>query len=178
MDFIHPLYRPYIEATPFVALATYSADGMDVSPRGDEPGFIHIEDDHTLLLPDRRGNNRIDSMRNLLINPAIALLVLVPGINETLRINGHAEILIDEETLARFKYNNALPRSVLRIHVERVFFQCGRALIRSGLWENKYLADKSTIPAPGQILKSISHQQFDGDKYDAQLPERIMKTLY
>ncbi|MEY0571416.1 pyridoxamine 5'-phosphate oxidase family protein, partial [Providencia huaxiensis] len=100
------------------------------------------------------------------------------GINETLRINGHAEILIDEETLARFKYNNALPRSVLRIHVERVFFQCGRALIRSGLWDNKYLADKSTIPAPGQILKSISHQQFDGDKYDAQLPERIMKTLY
>lgn len=178
VDFIHPLYRPYIEATPFVALATYSADGMDVSPRGDEPGFIHIEDDHTLLLPDRRGNNRIDSMRNLLINPAIALLVLVPGINETSRINGHAEILIDEETLARFKYNNALPRSVLRIHVERVFFQCGRALIRSGLWENKYLADKSTIPAPGQILKSISHQQFDGDKYDAQLPERIMKTLY
>lgn len=85
-----------------------SADGMDVSPRGDEPGFIHIEDDHTLLLPDRRGNNRIDSMRNLLINPAIALLVLVPGINETLRINGHAEILIDEETLARFKYNNTL----------------------------------------------------------------------
>lgn len=178
VNYIHPLYRPYIESSPFLAVATCGSDGMDVSPRGDAPGFLVIEDDHTLLLPDRRGNNRIDSMRNLLENNQIALLLLIPEVNETLRINGTAEIIIDSEILARFSVNGVLPRSVLRIHVERVFFQCGRALIRSGLWQSKYPAEKGKIPPPGQILKSISRDEFDGDAYDAELPSRIVKTLY
>ncbi len=122
VNYIHPVYRPFIESSPFVALATVGSAGMDISPRGDQAGFVLIENEKTLLLPDRIGNNRIDSLRNIVHDNRIALLFFIPGIGETLRINGRAEIVIDPEILERCAYRNKRPRSVLRITVDAVFF--------------------------------------------------------
>ncbi|MBD2814390.1 pyridoxamine 5'-phosphate oxidase family protein [Xenorhabdus sp. Flor] len=177
-DHIHPIYRPFIESAPFAALATTGEEGMDVSPRGDQPGFIHIEDEKTLILPDRRGNNRIDSLRNILHDNRVALLLLIPGIGETLRINGRAKILITPEILERFAYRNVLPNSVLWITVDAVFFQCSRAIMRSGLWDASTQIERSALPSPGRILKELSKNKFDDVGYDAELPQRLKDSLY
>lgn len=177
-DHIHPVYRPFIEAAPFAVLATAGCGGLDVSPRGDPAGFIHIADSRTLLLPDRRGNNRIDSLRNIIEDPRVSLLFLIPGIGETLRVNGSAEISIDPTLLARFAMAGNLPRSVLRIKVASVFFQCSRAIIRSRLWDPATQIERGKLPSPGSILKEISTDAFDGDAYDRQLPDRLKTTLY
>ena len=175
-DHIHPAYRPFIAASPFVALATSGPEGLDVSPRGDPAGFIEIEDDKTLLLPDRRGNNRIDSLRNILHDNRVALLFLIPGIGETLRVNGTAAISTDPALLERFATNNQLPKTVLRITVESVFFQCSRAIIRSGLWDAETQISRQSLPSTGSILKQIA--EIDGDAYDKALPERLKNSLY
>lgn len=175
-DHIHPAYRPFITASPFVALATSGTEGMDVSPRGDPAGFIEIEDEKTLLLPDRRGNNRIDSLRNILHDNRVALLFLIPGIGETLRINGTAQISTDPALLQRFAINDQLPKTVLRISVEKVFFQCSRAIIRSKLWAPDAQIPRSSLPSTGSILKQIA--EIDGDAYDKALPERLKNSLY
>ncbi|MEN4832578.1 MULTISPECIES: pyridoxamine 5'-phosphate oxidase family protein [Pantoea] len=175
-DYIHPAYRPFIAASPFVALATSGPEGLDVSPRGDPAGFIEIEDDKTLLLPDRRGNNRIDSLRNILQDNRVALLFLIPGIGETLRVNGTAAISTDPALLERFAVNNQLPKTVLCIHVESVFFQCSRAIIRSGLWNAETQIARQSLPSTGSILKQIA--EIDGDAYDKALPERLKNSLY
>lgn len=132
VDHIHPVYRPFIEAAPFAVLATAGPGGLDATPRGDPAGFVHIEDDRTLLLPDRRGNNRIDSLRNIIADPRVALLFLIPGVGETLRVHGTAEIRADDDLLSRFAVAGQRPRTVLRITVSSVFFQCSRAVIRAG----------------------------------------------
>lgn len=175
-DHIHPAYRPFIDASPFVALATSGPDGLDVSPRGDPAGFIDIEDDRTLLLPDRRGNNRIDSLRNILHDNRVALLFLVPGIGETLRVNGTAAISTDPALLERFAVNNQLPKTVLRIAVDTVFFQCSRAILRAGLWDVTTQIPRQSLPSTGSILRQIA--EIDGDAYDKALPERLKKSLY
>lgn len=131
LSFIHPHYRALIEASPFAVLATSGADGLDASPRGDPPGFVIVEDEFTLLMPERRGNNRVDSLRNLLVDPRMALLFLIPGVGETLRVNGRATISIEPELLERFSVEGHLPNCVLVIKVESVFFQCARAIHRS-----------------------------------------------
>lgn len=177
-DHIHPAYRPFIEASPFVALATSGAQGLDVSPRGDPAGFIHIEDAKTLLLPDRRGNNRIDSLRNILNDNRVALLFLIPGIGETLRINGTAEIRQDPALLEKFAINNKLPQTVLRISVQSVFFQCSRAIIRSKLWDPAMQLERKALPSTGSILSMISQSEIDGQAYDEALPGRLKTTLY
>ncbi|PHM45371.1 pyridoxamine 5'-phosphate oxidase [Xenorhabdus mauleonii] len=177
VSYIHPVYRPFIESAPFVALATVGPEGMDVSPRGDQAGFIHIADEKTLLLPDRVGNNRVDSLRNVLQDDRVALLFLIPGIGETLRINGRAEIIIDPEILERCAYRNILPRSVLRITVDTVFFQCSRAILRSGLWDASAQLERSALPSAGKILKEIK-SGFDDVDYDARLPQRLKDNLY
>ena len=132
----------------------------------------------TLLLPDRRGNNRIDSLRNILHDNRVALLLLIPGIGETLRINGRAEIVVAPAVLQRFAHRNQLPRSVLRIRVEAVFFQCSRAILRSGLWEEGSRLERSALPSPGHILAAVSQTRFDGEEYDQALPQRLKDTLY
>lgn len=177
-SFIHPAYRPFIELSPFVALATSGPEGLDVSPRGDPAGFVHIEDPQTLLLPDRRGNNRIDSLRNILHDNRVALLFLIPGIGETLRVNGVATIETAPELLARFSVNDSAPRTVLRIQVEKVFFQCSRAILRSKLWDPSVQIARQTLPSTGTILKQISQNEIDGEAYDKALPERLKTTLY
>ncbi|MDT0174667.1 pyridoxamine 5'-phosphate oxidase family protein [Pantoea sp. RRHST58] len=178
IDYIHSAYRPFIEAAPFVALATSGPGGLDVSPRGDPAGFVVIEDAKTLLLPDRRGNNRIDSLRNILHDNRVALLFLIPGIGETLRVNGTAEICSDPDLLTRFAVNNQPPKTVLRIRVESLFFQCSRAIIRSKLWDPAAQIARDRLPSPGAILHQLSQAEIDGEAYDQALPERLKNTLY
>ncbi|MDU8500769.1 pyridoxamine 5'-phosphate oxidase family protein [Pseudomonas syringae] len=178
VDHIHAVYRPFIELAPFVVLASAGSDGLDASPRGDQAGFVHIEDSKTLYLPDWRGNNRIDTLRNIISDPRVALLFLIPGVGETLRVNGTAQISVQPELLSRFEVNGQLPRSVLRISVTSVYFQCSRATIRSGLWDATRHIERSTLPTAGQILKAVSAEQIDGDAYDKALPGRIADTLY
>jgi PPOX class probable FMN-dependent enzyme len=178
VDYVHPLYRPFIEAAPFCALATSGPGGLDVSPRGDGPGFIVVEDERTLLIPDRRGNNRIDSLRNILADPRVALLFLIPGIGETLRVNGRAAISVDPALLERLAVDGRQPRSVLVVAVETVFFQCSRALVRSDLWNPDRRLPRSALPSGGTILAALSAGRVGGAEYDAALPARLRSTLY
>ncbi|TDV58128.1 hypothetical protein EC919_101174 [Pseudomonas graminis] len=178
VDHIHPVYRPFIEAASFVILASSGAGGLDASPRGDQPGFVHIEDSKTLYLPDRRGNNRIDTLRNIIEDPRVALLFLVPGVGETLRVNGTAQISINPDLLERFAVDGKPPKSVLQITVTSVYFQCSRAVIRAGLWDASRQVLRSALPSAGQILKEVSKAAIDGEAYDKALPGRIANTLY
>ena len=177
-DHVHPLYRPYIEASPFAVLATRGPHGLDTSPRGDGPGFVAIADDKTLLLPDRRGNQRIDSLRNIVHDPQVALLFLVPGVGEALRVNGTARISTAPALCERFVVDGKPPASVLVIHVTSVFFQCARAIKRSHLWDPARHVERSTLPSPGTILETLSRAGIDGADYDAALQARQAATLY
>jgi PPOX class probable FMN-dependent enzyme len=178
IDYLHPHYAAFVKASPFAVLATAGPDGLDASPRGDPPGFIEIIDDKTLLVADRRGNNRIDSLRNIIADPHVALLFLVPGVGETLRVNGRAEISVDPDLLARFAIVSKRPRSVLVIHIDKVFFQCSRALIRSELWNPQKRLPRSALPSTGEILAAVTHDRIDGRTYDRELPDRLKTTLY
>jgi uncharacterized protein len=177
-DHVHPLYRPYIEAAPFAVLATLGPDGLDTSPRGDAPGFVQVADEHTLLLPDRRGNQRVDSLRNITFNPQVALLFLIPGVGECLRVNGTARISALPALCERFSVDGKPPASVLVISVRSVFFQCARAIKRSGLWDPATQVERGTLPSPGSILQALSQVGVDGAAYDAALQQRQAATLY
>jgi PPOX class probable FMN-dependent enzyme len=178
IDYVHPHYRAMIEASPFMVMATSGPDGLDVSPRGDPPGFVVVADDRTLLIPDRRGNNRADSLNNLVADPRIALLFLIPGVGETLRVNGRAEISVDPAMLERFPAQGKLPRSVIVVHVERVYFQCPKALVRSDLWNPAKHIERRSLPSSGTILADITRGQVGGVEYDAAYPERLKATIY
>lgn len=178
INYIHPHYRAFIEAAPFAVLATSGPDGLDASPRGDPAGFVQVQDEKTLLLPDRRGNNRIDSLRNIISDPRVALIFLIPGIGETIRVNGRASILNDPVLLERFAIDGKLPHTVLRIDVEAVFFQCSRAILRSGLWQADQQIERSALPSLGAILQDLSGAEIDGAKYDAELPQRLKTSIY
>ena len=177
-DRVVPVYRALIEASPFAALTTRGPEGLDCSPRGDGPGFIRVRDDRTLLLPDRRGNNRIDSLRNIVRDPQVALLFLIPGLGETLRVNGRAAISVEPGLLESFSVDGKAPKSVLVIAVEAVYFQCARAIVRSDLWNPHKHVARSALPSAGQILAALSRSGFDGEAYDRALPERQRATLY
>jgi PPOX class probable FMN-dependent enzyme len=178
VDHVHPHYRAMIEASPFVVMATCGPDGLDVSPRGDPAGFVVVEDERTLLIPDRRGNNRTDSLTNLIDDPRIALLFLIPGVGETLRVNGRADISVDPVLLARFPAQGKLPRSVIVVHVERVYFQCPKALVRSDLWNPAKHMERRSLPSSGTILADITRGRMGGPEYDAAYPERLKATIY
>jgi uncharacterized protein len=178
IDYIHPHYRSMIEASPFVVMATSGPGGLDVSPRGDPAGFVEVADDHTLLMPDRRGNNRCDSLNNLIDDPRIALLFMIPGVGETLRVNGRAEISIDPALLERFPAEGKLPRSVIVVHVERVYFQCPKALVRSDLWNPANRVERRSLPSAGTILAGVTSGQVGGADYDAAYPARLKATIY
>ena len=173
-----PDYRRLIEASPFVALATVGPEGLDCSPRGDGAGFVRILDDRTLVLPDRRGNNRIDSLRNIVRDPRVALIFLVPGVGETLRVNGRARISVEPALLESFIVDGKAPRSVLLVTIETVYFQCTKALVRSHLWDAARHVERKRLPSTGAILAAISKGGFDGEAYDKAYPERLKQTLY
>ena len=177
-DHITPCYRLLIEKSPFATLATSGPEGLDCSPRGDVPGFVRIQDQTTLMMPDRRGNNRIDSLRNIVRDPRVALLFLIPGCTNTLRVNGRAQITVDPELLASFRMDGKAPRSVIVITVDEIYFQCARAIVRSDLWNPDRRVDPKTLPTPGQILAGMSDDKVGGEKYDREWPARAAQTMW
>jgi PPOX class probable FMN-dependent enzyme len=178
VNYIHPHYRAMIEVSPFMVLATSGPGGLDCSPRGDPAGFVSVEDEHTVLIPDRRGNNRADTLRNIIHDPRIALLFLIPGVSETLRINGRAAISVAPELLARFPAQGKLPRSVIVVTAERVYFQCPKAIVRSELWNPAKHIQRSALPSTGTILAALTAGTIGGDQYDKDYPERMRNTIY
>jgi PPOX class probable FMN-dependent enzyme len=177
-DHVTPEYRKLIEAAPFAVIATCGPEGLDCSPRGDPPGFVRVVDEHTLLIPDRRGNNRIDSLRNLVRDPRISLLFLIPGVGETMRINGRASISIDPDLIDSFVHNGKAPKCVLVVTVEKAYFQCTQAIIRSKLWDPKSIVDRKTLPTPGSILAELTDGKMGGAEHDRLAPARIKETIY
>jgi len=178
VDYITPHYRRFIEASPFVVLATSGPEGLDASPRGDKAGFVRIQDDRTLLLPDRRGNNRVDSLRNIVRDPRVGLLFLVPGSGTTLRVNGRGVLSIDPALLESFAVEEKAPRSVLVLQVESVYFQCARAIMRSELWNPERHVDPKSLPTAGQILAGITAGRVGGEPYDRAWPERAKASMW
>ena len=177
-DRITPQYRQLIEGSPFVALATSGPEGLDCSPRGDLAGFVRVHDQQTLMMPDRRGNNRIDSLRNIIRDSRVALLFLIPGLTTTFRVNGRAHIDTDRALLESFAVDGKAPRSITVIEVEEAYFQCARALIRSELWNPAKHRSAKEFPTPGQILAALSEDRVGGDIYDREWPERAAKTMW
>ena len=178
IDHITELHRAYIEASPFVVVATSGPGGLDCSPRGDPPGFVHVLDERTLLLADRRGNNRLDTLRNLVGDPRIGLLFLVPGVGVTLRVNGTAEISTDQTLRDSLAVGDTLPTTVIVVSTTAVYTQCPKALIRSQLWDAARHRDPSELPSVGDIMQAITAGAFDGQAYDDGYPERIRQTIY
>ena len=177
-DRITPQYRVLIDKSPFAALATCGPEGLDCSPRGDLPGFVRVYDETTLMMPDRRGNNRVDSLRNIVRDPRIALLFLIPGSGSTLRVNGRARVSADADLLASFKVDGKAPRTVIVMTVDEIYFQCARAIVRSDLWNPDKRVDPKSLPTPGQILADMSENRVGGEGYDRAWPERARQTLW
>lgn len=178
IGYISESYRKFIEAAPFVVVATSGAEGLDCSPRGDPPGFVRVRDENTVLIPDRRGNNRIDTLRNLIADPRISLLFLIPGVGETLRINGRAEIVTEPELCESFSMQGKAPVSVLAVTAERVYFQCPKALVRSRLWHPEAQVPRTELPSSGEIMAEIIGGEYDAGAHDRAYPQRLKETLY
>ena len=178
VDRITAAYRKLIEASPFFALATSGPDGLDCSPRGDPAGFVRVVDETTVIVPDRRGNNRIDSLRNLIADPRVALLFLIPGVSETLRIMGRATICTDPALCESFTMQGKAPRSILVVKVDKVFFQCAKAIVRSRLWDPRTQVERASLPTPGAILAEITGGKLGGPEHDRLAPERMKATIY
>ena len=178
IDHVNAEYRAFIEAAPFFALSTNGPEGVDCSPRGDEPGFVRVADERTLMIPDRRGNNRVDSLRNIVRDPRVSLLFLIPGIGETIRVIGRASISTDPALLESFVFAGKTPRSVIVVTVESVYFQCSKAIIRSKLWDPSRLIDRKSLPSNGTIIAAITKGEHGGEAFDREYPERIKATIY
>lgn len=172
-----PAYQRMIEASPFFALATVSEAGLDCTPRGDAGQAVQILDTKTIAIPDRRGNNRLDTLRNLVADPRCALLFLIPGVNECIRINGTAEITTDPDLISRLTHQGKAPVTAIKVTIGELYFQCARAVIRSGIWHTEMQRDRKDLPSAGEMTKS-AYAAFDAETYDAELPARQLKTLY
>ncbi len=177
-DHITPHYAALIQASPFIALATVGPEGLDCSPRGDLPGFVRIADPKTLMLPDRRGNNRIDSLRNIVRDPRVALLFLIPGSGTTFRVNGRAMLSVDPELLESFAVDGKPPRTVTVVTVDEAYFQCARAIVRSNLWNPESHVDPKSLPTPGAMLAAVTAGEVGGETYDREWPGRAAKTMW
>lgn len=178
IDHISGQYRAFIEAAPFVVVATVGPEGLDCSPRGDPAGFVRVVDSHTVMIPDRRGNNRVDSLSNIVRDPRISLLFLIPGVGETIRINGTAQISVDPELCASFAMQGKNPSSVIIVTLGSIYYQCPKALVRSKLWDAESKVPRDQLPTPGSILDAITEGAIDGGDYDRAYPQRIKDTIY
>ncbi len=174
-DRLTPEYFEYIKNAPFCALATIGPEGLDCSPRGDEGNVVFVEDEKTLLLPDRRGNNRIDSLSNIVRDPRVSLMFLVPGSNTIVRVNGKGKISADAALLEKYTKYGKAPRTVTLITIDEIYFQCARAPMRAGLWSGETAPD---LPKPGQILASMTDGKVGGKDYDDAWLERALKTMW
>jgi uncharacterized protein len=170
--------RKFISLSPFVCLGTSGDDGADVTPRGDRPGFVEVLDDGTLAIPDWPGNNRLDSLTNILSNPNVGLLFLIPGVDETLRVNGTAVITVDPEVLARWEVNGRRPKSAVVISVKEAFLHCGKALIRSRLWHDDYKIDRGELPSYGRMLKDQIEICDSVEDIEASIAQGYRERLY
>lgn len=170
--------RNFIALSPFVCLGTSGENGADVSPRGDRPGFVQVIDDATVALPDWPGNNRIDSLTNVAANSRVGLLFLIPGVDETLRLNGRAEITTDPDLLQRWETNGKLPKSALLISIEEAFLHCGKALIRSRLWHDDYRIDRSQLPSYGRMMKDQIEVGDSAEEIEASIEKGYRERLY
>lgn len=177
IDHISDHYRAFIEVSPFVILATSGPEGLDCTPRGDPAGFVRVVDKHTIMLPDRRGNNRLDSLRNIVRDPRIGLLFLIPGLGRTLRVNGRAVINTDPALCESFTMEGKAPRSVIVVTAERVYTQCPKALIRSHIWDPSHFLTESDLPSSGVIMQALQ-KDFDAATYDREYPQRLKETIY
>ena len=177
-DHVTPHYRAFIEASPFVALSTIGPEGADCSPRGDAAGFVRVADERTLLMPDRRGNNRCDSLRNIVVDGRVGLLFLVPGSGTTLRARGTAVLSVDPALRASFAVGEAAPRSVVVVSVSAVYFQCARAIVRADLWNPARHVDPADLPTPGAILAALTDGSVGGERYDREWPDRARLTMW
>ena len=174
-DCLNDLTRQFIERSPFLCLGTSAADGTcDVSPKGDPAGFVRILDDRTLLLPDRPGNRLADSLRNVLENPHVALLFVIPGVTDTFRVNGRAEIVTDPELLERCAVEGKVPKLAMRIEIEQAYTHCSKAFLRSNLWDPERFVDRSELPSPGELLRSLN-PEIEPETYDAERDERYAR---
>ena len=178
-DYVTAEYRAFIEAAPFAALATVAPEGIDCSPRGDKPGFVRVSDDgKTLMLPDRRGNNRVDSLSNIVRDPRVSLMFMVPGNGSIIRVNGKAYLSVESGLLESFTVDGKPPRSVMVLNVDEIYFQCARAIVRSGIWNPETQVDPASLPTPGQILAAMTDGDVGGEAYDAAWSDRANKTLW
>ncbi len=181
IDHVNELYRQFIEASPFLILATSGEHGVDCSPRGDPPGFVRVVSPRCIQIPDRKGNNRLDSMRNIIENPAVGVIFLIPGAGETLRLAGQAEILVDEALCQSFAINGRPASSVLSIQVEKVYYQCQKALLRSKLWDPSARVEPDKLPSAGQLARHFSADhgvELDAESYDADYAEHLPQRIY
>ncbi len=176
-DHITKSYQNLIQASPFMAMATSGPDGLDCSPRGDPDQAVIIQDPKTLLLPDRKGNNRMDSLRNIVRNPEIALLFLIPGSNTTLRVNGTAVISIDPGLISQHATHGKAPRSIIILSIRDIYFQCARAVMRADLWNPDRFRLPSDLPTPGDIMQELK-EDFDGTYYDKEWPNRAQESMW
>jgi len=178
IDYISDDYRVFIDKSPFVIIATVGPEGLDCSPRGDPTGFVRVRDRKTVLIPDRRSNNRLDSLRNIVRDPRISLLFMIPGIGNTLRINGRAEIHDDPALCAEFEMQGKLPRTVLSVTTDSVYYQCPKALVRSRLWSADAQIPRSELPSMGVILEKLSKGGIDAAEFDKAYPARLKAEIY
>lgn len=178
IDHLDDYCQRFIALSPFLVLSTIGKDGLiDISPRGDAPGFVALESEKSLLIPDRRGNNRLDTLLNLIDNPALSVVFLLPGMDETLRVQGIAEIDTDETLCNRFIVQNRTPKSVIRVKVVEVYFQCAKALMRSKLWSGDYAIERESFPAMGEIMKAHTQLPVEAETRAAML-ERYKGIMY
>lgn len=178
IPFLNLDYQAMVRASPLVIVSSVGPDGMDGSPRGDTPGFVRIIDERTLAIPDRPGNNRIDTLRNIVLDSRISLLFIIPGIGETLRVNGRARISAEPELLESFAVNGKPARTVILVEVEAAYFHCSKAIVRSDLWNPQKYLDRSALPTAGAFHKRLNDGQFDAEAYDREAPVRLHDSLY
>jgi uncharacterized protein len=177
LPMLTPEYRQILEAAPFFAIASVGPEGLDCSPRGDAHQVLAVLDDRTIAIPDRRGNNRLDTLRNIVRDPRVALLFMIPGVNECLRVNGRAVLSTEASLIDRFIVDSRPPRTVIVVSLDAVYFQCARAIARARLWDSAVQVDRSSLPSAGELTKSAL-PTFDAAAYDAELPTRQAATMY
>ncbi|MFT5503367.1 MAG: PPOX class probable FMN-dependent enzyme [Gammaproteobacteria bacterium] len=181
IDFINCHYQKFIEASPFLILASHGPKGVDVSPRGDPAGFVRVVDGKTILLPDRRGNNRLDSIRNIIQNPSVGIIFLIPNVAETIRVSGQAEIIVEPALLESFSIKNKPATSIISVTIEKAYYQCQKAIARSGLWDPSKHIDRKQLPSAGDMAQHFSDLQgvdFDGAEYDRNYENHMKNTIY
>ncbi len=178
IDALNSQYQSFIEASPFMAVATVGMEGLDCSPRGEQGSVVRVVDANTIQFADRRGNNRLDTLRNIVEDDRIALLFLVPGIGETMRVNGRATISIAPELIEAFTVDGKSPKTVVEVKVERVYFQCSKALVRSGIWDSDIARSFGDIPSAGEMLAATTNDSFDALEYDRMLEKRYSDELW